>query len=267
MTGFLAHLERFERVASTNDVVRDWLAAGVAEVCVAVADQQDAGRGRAGRTWTAPPEAALLCSLGFRPTWLKPGEAWRLAATSTVAMAEACEATAELAGGTVQLKWPNDLVITSGDGTVRKLAGILGETEGLGTDDPRVVVGIGVNVDWAPEAFPPELASTMTSLREIAGRPVDREAVLRAFLARLEPKVNDLRGGAFDATSWADRQVTTNRWIRLERAAAVTTAFARGVDASSGALLVSEDPSASLEPVLVGDITHVRLADDAPVTV
>ena len=69
---FLARQERFDVVGSTNDIVRDWLAGGVPEVCLAVADEQSAGRGREGRTWTAPRGQALLLSLGFRPTWLAP---------------------------------------------------------------------------------------------------------------------------------------------------------------------------------------------------
>ena len=104
-----------------------------------------------------------------------------------------------------------------GDGIqVRKVAGLLGETEGLGTDDPRAIVGIGVNVDWPAAAFPPELAASMTSLREIAGRPVDREILLGEFLARLEARLADLEAGRFDAAGWADRQVTTGRLVRLE---------------------------------------------------
>ena len=98
---FLAHLERFERVGSTNDVVRDWLAAGIEEVAIAVADEQSAGRGRGGRTWTAPPGAALLVSAGFRPGYLPPDRAWRLAAIVALAMADAAEdaaATGSAAG-------------------------------------------------------------------------------------------------------------------------------------------------------------------------
>ena len=72
--------EQFDRVGSTNDVVRGWLAAGEPEVCLAVAGEQTAGRGRNGRTWSAPPGAALLLSLGFRPAWLAPDRVWRLAA-------------------------------------------------------------------------------------------------------------------------------------------------------------------------------------------
>ncbi len=99
MTGFLARQERFAVVGSTNDVVRDWLAAGTPEVCLAVADEQTAGRGREGRTWVAPAGGALLLSLGFRPTWLAPERVWRLAATASLAMAEAAERRRRATGG------------------------------------------------------------------------------------------------------------------------------------------------------------------------
>ena len=77
---FLAHRERFARIGSTNDAVRALLAAGTPEVCLAVADEQTAGRGRAGRAWLAPRGAALLLSVGLRPAWRSPAHAWRLAA-------------------------------------------------------------------------------------------------------------------------------------------------------------------------------------------
>src|SRR5438093_7602249 len=107
---FPSRLEWFDRVGSTNDVVAGWLRDGVPEGCVAAADEQTAGRGRNGRSWTAPAGAALLCSVGFRPTWLEPDRAWRLAAIVSLAMADAAEAEAHLEAGTIRLKWPNDLV-------------------------------------------------------------------------------------------------------------------------------------------------------------
>ncbi len=54
----------------------------------------------------------------------------------------------------IRLKWPNDLVLEDRDGTVRKLAGVLGETVGLGGDDPRAIVGLGLNADWAGGRLP-----------------------------------------------------------------------------------------------------------------
>ena len=263
MTPFLARHEHFARVDSTNDVVRAWLAAGTSELCLATADEQTAGRGREGRRWVAPPGAALLLSLGFRPTWLEPERVWRLAALVSLAMAEASEVVAWLPSGTIRLKWPNDLVIATDPSEVRKLAGVLGETDGLGTADPRVVVGIGLNAAWAAADFPPDLAATMTSLSEAAGdRPVDLARLLHLFLARLEPSVEALRAGHFDGAAWEDRQVTTGRMIRLEAPYGNEVVRALGVNAWTGALVVDDSTSATgRRNVLVGEIHHVRLAE------
>ncbi len=269
MSSVLARQERFDAVGSTNDVVRAWLDEGTPEVCLAVADEQTAGRGRAGRTWVAPGGAALLLSLGFRPTWLDPERTWRLAAITALAMADAAEEVAGLADGAIRLKWPNDLVV-EGEGTappdgIRKLAGLLGETDGLGTADPRVVVGLGINADWPAATFPVELAGSMTSLREAShGRPIDLALLLDAFLGRVEARVEALRGGRFDVADWQARQLTTGRVVRLERPSGGETIRALGVDVSTGALIVEDERAPNGErQVVVGEISHVRLAAPA----
>ncbi len=284
-----SRVERYDRVGSTNDVVRDWLAAGVPEICLAVAGEQTAGRGRKGRTWTAPPGAALLCSLGFRPTWIAPDRAWRIAATVALAMSDAAEEVAGLPVGAVRMKWPNDLVIETGgpkallvgelspEGAaarlaaplaLRKLAGVLGESQGLGSDDPRVVVGIGINGDWAAAEFPPELADTMTSLREAsAGRPIDAAELQDAFTERVEVRIEALRAGVFDVAGWTERQATTGRLVTLDDAATGGAPVrALGVDARSGALVVEApvpgrpDEEHGERLVHAGEVTRVRLA-------
>jgi BirA family transcriptional regulator, biotin operon repressor / biotin---[acetyl-CoA-carboxylase] ligase len=257
---FPSRIAWFDRVGSTNDVVAGWLAEGLPEVCIAAADEQTAGRGRNGRTWTAPPGAALLCSAGFRPTWLPPELVWRLAAIVSLAMAEAAESTAGLRSGTIRLKWPNDLVIETD--AVRKVAGVLGETDGLGTPDARAVIGIGVNAGWARPDFPPDIAEAMTSLAEAAdGLAIDRRALLDAFIERLGPKFEALRVGEFFAPAWVDRQLTNGRRVRLDLPdGSFETVEAVGVDAESGALLVAAPGGTeAARPVLVGEIRHLRV--------
>jgi BirA family biotin operon repressor/biotin-[acetyl-CoA-carboxylase] ligase len=293
VTAFLARQERFERIGSTNDAVRTWLDAGTPEVCLAVADEQTSGRGRAGRTWTAPPGAALLLSVGFRPAWLAPGHAWRLAAVTSLAMADTAEDVAGLRTGAVRLKWPNDLVIEAdapeddwanvpfgaaaggpgnaaaepvtglGGGPIRKLGGVLGEADGLGTDDPRVVVGIGLNAGWARADFPAEIAPAMTSLAEASGgRPIERALLLDGFLSRLEARVEALRAGRFPMDDWTTRQVTTGRVVRLEgHGSEPEEVRALGLDPATGALLVADPMAPGGErAVHAGDVVHVRLA-------
>jgi BirA family biotin operon repressor/biotin-[acetyl-CoA-carboxylase] ligase len=260
--------ERFGEVASTNDIVRDWLADGEPEVCLAVAERQTAGRGRAGRVWVAPDGAALLLSLGFRPHWLAPDRTWRLAAIVALAMADAAEVVAGLPAGSVRLKWPNDLIVEDGGagdpraGIGRKLAGLLGETDGLGTAEPRATIGIGINAAWPATAFPADLAVGMTSLDELTGgRGIERVGLLDAFLERLETAIGALRGGDFDAAGWMARQLTTGRTVRLEHPdGAIETTVAHGVDPVSGALLVVDGHvPGGRRSVLSAEITHVRV--------
>ena len=102
---------------------------------VLVADHQTAGRGRLDRRWDAPPGANLLVSLLFHEVPEDPGELTRRVGLAAV---DACR---ETTGVDAVLKWPNDVLV--GD---RKLAGILAERTATGT----VVVGLGLNVGWAP---------------------------------------------------------------------------------------------------------------------
>jgi len=259
---FLSRRERFRSVPSTNDIVRTWMTEGIPEVCLAVAGEQTAGRGRSGRSWVAPSGAALLLSLGFEPTYMEPDRLWRLAAIVALAMAAAGEEVAGLPSGMLQLKWPNDIVVAAPDveAGVRKVAGILGESEGAGTPGVRVVVGIGVNADWPRDRFPAELADTMSSLREVSrGRPIDSEALLEEFLVCLEPRLLALRDGHFDVAGWHARQVTTGRHVTIDMPDGSTrSARAVGVDGATGALIV-EDESGERE-LLVGEVARVRLA-------
>ena len=263
-TDWLARFERFDIVGSTNDVVAGWLRDGTPEVCAAIAEEQTAGRGRNGRTWTAPAGSSLLLSVGFRPTYLAPEHAWRLAAVVSLAMADAAEAAGSLRAGIVCLKWPNDLVIVeSPGGGARKLAGVLGETRELGTDHPAAVVGIGTNVDWAGAAVPAELVPLLTTVSDAAGSPVQVNRLAGGFFERLAPLVADLRVGAFPRDAWRARQLTSGSVVRLEWPdGTVETVRAVDVDPDSGALLVESlrggEPARA---ITVGEIRHLRVGE------
>jgi BirA family biotin operon repressor/biotin-[acetyl-CoA-carboxylase] ligase len=253
VTPFLARLERFASVESTQAVVAGWLNAGVGEVAVAVTDSQTHGRGRLGRRWEAPPGSSLLVSCGFRPTWLAASHGWRLAAIVALAMLDAAEETAGLGAGMLGLKWPNDLATEGSDGSLRKMGGILGEATLEATPDATLdatletsparvevaVIGAGVNVAWPRASFPADLAPSMTSLLELAGgRPVDRDSLLDAFLDHLEPRYEALRSGWFDQGAWWARQLLTNRLVTVAVGGTIVEGEAAGVDPESGALLV-----------------------------
>jgi BirA family biotin operon repressor/biotin-[acetyl-CoA-carboxylase] ligase len=151
---------------STNSRARELAARGVPDGTVVTAGAQSAGRGRQGRSWSAPPGRSLLCSLVIR----EPPRLLPLAAGVAVA-----EITAELSELPVRVKWPNDVLLGGG-----KVAGILVE----GRPQERwAVLGIGLNLALAPEDFPAELRDTAATL----GLEPDRlESVLTRLLRALE---------------------------------------------------------------------------------
>ena len=257
---FVSRFERFESVDSTQRVVSEWLAAGLPEVAVAVADEQSEGRGRQARTWIAPPGAGLLVSVGFRPESLALGRAWQLGAIVSLAMVDAAEDVAGLRDGTLGLKWPNDLVADAADGALLKVAGVLGETVSEGPRVETAVVGVGVNGDWPRDRFPAELAGSMTSLRELGGgRPIDRAALLGGFLDRLEPRYEALRAGRFDSGGWSSRQRQTGRAVEVATGSRSISGQATGVDPVTGALILSTADG----PVTVdsGEVVRCRVVE------
>ena len=155
---------------STNERAKQLAATGAPHGTLITADEQSAGRGRQGRTWTAPPEHALLLSLIVRG--LEERHAL-LPLAAAVAVCEACEASA---GVTCAIKWPNDVWIER-----RKVSGILIEGR---PQEGWAVVGIGINV--STEEFPEELAETATSLALAAPPGPSRAEVLSALLASLD---------------------------------------------------------------------------------
>ena len=127
-----------DETGSTNADLLAAAASGAADRSVLMARHQTSGKGRLERRWEAPPGTNLLVSMLFRDVPQHPHEL-----TQRVALA-ASQACLVVAGVSPELKWPNDLLL---DG--RKLAGVLAQAGGVGT--AYVVVGIGLNIGWAPE--------------------------------------------------------------------------------------------------------------------
>ncbi len=153
-------------VDSTNALARRLAARGAPDGTLVSAEVQTAGRGRQGRTWSAPPGRALLCSVLVR----SPPRMLPLAAG--VAVAETAEVHAN---GRVLLKWPNDVLLDS-----RKLAGILVEGR---PQEGWAVLGVGLNVAVRHEELPPELRDTAATL---GLAPAQIEPVLERLIAALE---------------------------------------------------------------------------------
>ncbi len=169
LTGLFGRPYRFERSCASTQRL---LAASDPEGAVAVADEQTEGRGRLGRTWSAPPGTSILMSVLLRPDV----ETSRLPELSLVAGRAVAAALAEEGGVAATVKFPNDVLIEG-----RKVAGILAEAS-----EGRVVLGIGINVNQTAEQLPGDAQTEPTSLRIETGRTFERAHLIAAVLTRLE---------------------------------------------------------------------------------
>jgi BirA family biotin operon repressor/biotin-[acetyl-CoA-carboxylase] ligase len=191
---------RLDEATSTNDVAKRLGKEGEEEGAVVLAKRQTSGRGRMGKGWSSP-EGGLYMSVLLRPK-MRGQELLRMTVFSCVPVAKAIE---EVCGIKVQLKWPNDLMI---DGA--KVGGILVEGVSKGTHLDLVVVGIGLNVNSAPEHIREEGA---TSLRTTLGRDVDLDLLFEALLRNLEKFYMSLLQDALDQDEYVVRSCTLGKEI------------------------------------------------------
>lgn len=245
-------------VPTTGSTNADLLAAaadGSPAGAVLVAEHQGAGRGRLDRTWVAPEGSSLLMSVLLRPS-LPPTAAHMAGVAVALAAEHACDSIVGVAPG---LKWPNDLVIGSGDAT-RKVGGVLSESLVIDGEVAAVVVGIGINVNW-PAELPAELVGVATSLNaHVAnGDDIDRVELLVALLTELDA-LADLLDSPQGRTRLLDeyrrRCVTIGARVRVEMADMTTEGTATAID-DDGHLVVTDDDGVDLV-VTVGDVIHLR---------
>src|SRR5262249_10040531 len=234
-----APLVYFPAVPSTNTHAARLAQEGAPEGTLVTTDDQTAGRGRVGRAWRSLPGRQLALSLVLRPTF----SPHLLVPASALAVAEAIEAM----GLVATIKWPNDVQV---DG--RKVCGILIETS-----PGYAVLGIGLNVNGSL-ADDPELTSRATTLADVAGYEIAREALAGVLLRRLDALYAALSTGGEQArvalrATWRARLVTLGRRITIVQQEETLTGVAEDVDAN-GALLLRMDDG-ELHTVTWGDVS------------
>jgi BirA family biotin operon repressor/biotin-[acetyl-CoA-carboxylase] ligase len=243
------------RTASTNVDLVAAAAIGAPEGTVLVAESQEAGRGRLGRTWTSPARAGLTFSVLFRPALISGSSVafgWLPLLTGlSVAMA-----LRDQAGVEVTLKWPNDVVLVAADGTERKVAGILAEA----TRDGAIVVGIGLNVSTRADEFAGLVPGSMepTSLALAGARSTDRETVLKATLRSLARAYASWRADpASIAPLYRSVCSTLGRNVRVDLPGG-TAVEGAAVDVDDDGRLEVRDTSGTVQRFAAGDVKHLR---------
>lgn len=239
-------VELHDCLGSTNDRAKELAAGGARKVCV-VADRQEGGKGRMGRSFFSPPGAGLYLTLILHPA-IRGEDCALLTTYAAVAVAEAIE---ELTGAKAAIKWVNDVYLGG-----KKICGILTEasvdfeTGGFA----YAVVGIGVNVRKA--VLPEELRSIVTDLETETGVIVDRNRLASALLRRFADIDAVLREGAYLA-SYSERCFVLGQDVLVTRGAERFSARAVAIN-ERGELLV-DDGSGVLRALNSGEVS-VKIA-------
>jgi BirA family biotin operon repressor/biotin-[acetyl-CoA-carboxylase] ligase len=245
---FGKRIHHFFKTDSTNRVALELGHAGEPEGTVVLAEEQTAGRGRAGRSWVSERAAGIYVTLLLRPR-LAPVQAPLLTMMAGLSVHTAVES---VIGLNVDLKWPNDLLIGG-----KKAGGILTEMHAEPSQVRFVIVGIGLNVNQ--EKFSGELAHIATSLRMETRKSQSRMELLVRLLREFESDYNRfLREGV---SGVVERFEMVSSYARGKRVR-VSNGSESYVGTTAGlgpeGLLQVEREDGRLMTVIAGDVAEAR---------
>jgi BirA family biotin operon repressor/biotin-[acetyl-CoA-carboxylase] ligase len=222
-------------VDSTNRFLVDLtdpLPAGRAQLCVA--ELQNAGRGRRGRSWVAPFGSGICMSVGWQFEEAPP----TFSALSLAVGVAVVSALRALGAADVGLKWPNDLLWKG-----RKLGGILIEMRGESAGPARVVIGIGINMRMPTAvrlSLAEQQAAVIADVQEILREHTpNRNALVGAVMSQLVEMLNTFANEGFAPfhTQWLQLDSLACAAVKVINGNQTTLGMARGVDVD-GTLLV-----------------------------
>jgi len=246
-TPFARHIHHFFKVDSTNAVAMRLGEQGEPHGTVVVAEEQTAGRGRAGRTWISEKSTGIHCTVLLRPP-IPPAYAPLLTLVAGLAVRDAA---AEDFDAIPDIRWPNDILAGG-----RKFAGILTEMHAEPDRIHYAVVGIGVNVNQTK--MPAELAETATSLRMETGKTHSRFELLIRLLRHLDRYYNQFLSDGAAPILRRFAEVSSyfeGKRVRITTAAESFTGTTAGLE-PSGVLRVARDDGCGIESVLSGDVAE-----------
>jgi len=245
---FGKRIHHFFRTDSTNRVAMELGYTNEPEGAVVIAEEQTAGRGRAGRNWHSERATGIYATLLLRPK-ISPVQAPLLTMMAGLSAYTAIQAQTGLQP---DVKWPNDLMMNG-----KKLGGILTEMHAEPTVVRFVIVGIGINVNQ--EEFPAELSAIATSLRAETGRGQSRLELLARLLREFETDYHRLLRDGSGSVTERFAQVSsyaTGKKVRVTNGNETYVGVTAGLR-PEGLLQIQREDGA-LVTVFAGDVTETR---------
>jgi len=198
----------YDVVSSTQAVARELAESGSAEGALVIANQQQNGRGRMGRSWLSPPGKGIWMSMVLRPQ-VPIHFAPQLTLLTAAAL---CRSLRKATGLSIGIKWPNDLLIEG-----KKISGILLESAAEEERLKYVVAGVGISVNLEEGDYTEELLEKATSLRIAGGSELKRGALISAFLKEWEELYDLYNSKGFSPiiSYWEELAVSLGKRVEL----------------------------------------------------
>jgi BirA family biotin operon repressor/biotin-[acetyl-CoA-carboxylase] ligase len=247
-TEFIGHdIHYFKEVDSTNDVAKYLAEEGAEEGTIVVAEIQNRGKGRRGKTWISPPGGVWM-SIILRPD-IPPFNAPQLTLVTGVAVAETLKKECDLDVG---IKWPNDILIGN-----KKVCGILTEVNASIEKVNYVVVGIGIDMNVDVPLFPPDLQKGATSLKNELNTEINGALLVQKFLLEFENIYNKFKAGKFPEILNEWRSLSKTIGCNVEVRTRGKTVRGEAVGINKEGILILELEDGSLRKMISGECLHI----------
>ncbi len=240
-------IHHFQSLDSTNTKAYELALKGAEEGEIVIAESQEKGKGRLGRSWFSPPFLNLYLSLILRPP-IPPQQASLMTLMAAVATAKAIGTGLGLKPS---IKWPNDILLEG-----RKVAGLLNEIRSETDRIHFMILGIGVNLNVDEETFPEEIRPSATSIKRETGCPVSRKAFLADLLWELEVGYELFlkEGGEPILKAWKEQAQIEGKMVRVNFLGETISGMALDVD-TDGALLLRLE-NGKERRIVAGDVAY-----------
>ena len=247
---FVQRICSYDLIDSTNTEAKKLAENGAVNGTLVIAEQQDAGKGRRGRSWVSPKGSGIWMTYILRPEIL-PAKASMLTLVAALAVAAGIQKICEQNHAAVEcrIKWPNDIVING-----KKIVGILTEMSANPDAVNYVVIGIGINVHT--NSFDASIAATASSIDRETGKYIQRSELVALVSCYLQEyyeiflKTGDLTGLIDE---YDQMLVNIGREVRIIDPGRERTGIARGID-TQGELLVEREDG-TIETVFSGEVS------------
>ena len=236
----------YDTMSSTQDIAAEMARRGANEGTLVVAEMQEKGRGRKGRSWVSLPQGGIYLSLILRPN-LMPSQVVQIPLIAGVALTKAIRETVSLQP---MIKWPNDIIVGK-----KKVGGILTEMSSEIDGVNYVILGIGLNVNMPASVFSEDISNIATSLIDECGKYTSRVKLVQSFLSEFELIYTKFLVQGFGSVRDEWKELNNTIGSRVKITEGMTDIEGEAIDIDNDGFLLVRKENGDISRIISGDVS------------